>query len=63
MDFMRDSRGHQRQFRSFNVIEDFNREALGSDIAVSLMAGGISRYLDKLAKYHGYSFKIRMDNG
>ncbi|OCG36338.1 hypothetical protein A9G32_05675 [Gilliamella sp. Gris3-2] len=49
--------------RTFNVIEDFNREALGIDIAVSLPAERITRYLDKLAEYHGYPLKIRVDNG
>jgi putative transposase len=46
----------------FNVIDEFNREALGIDIAVSLPTGWITRYLDKLAKYHTYSLKIRVDN-
>ncbi len=62
MDFMEDSSRNQRRFRTFNVIDDFNREVLGIDIAVSLPAGRITRYLDKLAKYHGYPLKIRVDN-
>ncbi len=32
MDFMSDSSRNQRRFRTFNVIDDFNREALGIDI-------------------------------
>ena len=60
---MCDSSRNQRRFRTFNVIDDFNREALGIDIAVSLPAGRITRYLDKLAEYHGYPRKIRIDNG
>ncbi|WP_143425481.1 DDE-type integrase/transposase/recombinase, partial [Gilliamella sp. Nev5-1] len=63
MDFMSGSSRNQRRFRTFNVIDDFNREALGIDIAVSLPAGRITRYLDKLAEYHGYPLKIRVDNG
>ncbi|WP_081303537.1 IS3 family transposase [Gilliamella sp. WF3-4] len=63
MDFMSDSSRNQRRFRTFNVIDDFNRDALGIDIAVSLPAGRITRYLDKLAEYHGYPLKIRVDNG
>ena len=63
MDFMSDSSRNQRRFRTFNVIDDFNREALGIDIAVSLPAGRVTRYLDKLAEYHGYPLKIRVDNG
>ena len=42
MDFMSDSSGNQRRFRTFNVIDDFNREALGIDIAVSLPAGRVT---------------------
>ncbi|PIT54368.1 transposase [Snodgrassella alvi] len=61
MDFMSNSSCNQRRFRTFNVIDDFNREALGIDIAVSLPAGRITRYLDKLAEYHGYPLKIRVD--
>ncbi|WP_338090320.1 integrase core domain-containing protein [Snodgrassella gandavensis] len=62
MDFMSDSSLNQRRFKTFNVIDDFNREVLGIDIAVSLPAGRIIRYLDKLAEYHGYPLKIRVDN-
>jgi putative transposase len=63
MDFMSDSSRNQRRFRTFNVIDDLNREALGIDMAVSLPAGRITRYLDKLVGYHGYPLKIRVDNG
>jgi putative transposase len=45
-------------FRTFNVIDDYIDEVLEIDIAVNLTASRISCYLDKLAKYHGYSFKI-----
>ncbi|MCO6504758.1 MAG: hypothetical protein J6568_04990 [Snodgrassella sp.] len=57
---MRDSNRHQRRFRTFNVIDDFNREALGIDMAVSLPVGRMSRYLDKLADV--YPVKIHVDN-
>ena len=63
MDFMSDSSQNHSRFRTFNVIDDFNREALGIDIAVSLSAARITRYLDILAQYHGYPLKIRVDNG
>jgi putative transposase len=38
MDFMSDSSRNQRRFRTFNVIDNFNREALDIDIAVNLPA-------------------------
>jgi putative transposase len=50
MDFMSSSSRNQRRFRTFNVINDFNREALGIDIAVSLPAGRIPRYLENWLK-------------
>jgi putative transposase len=62
MDLMRNSSRHQRRFRMFNVIDNFNREALGIDMAVSLPASRITRFLDKLDEYHGYPLKIRVDN-
>lgn len=62
MDFMSGRSRNQRRFSTSNVIDDFNREALGINIAVNLPAGRITRYLDKLAEYHGYPLKIREDN-
>jgi putative transposase len=62
MDLMRNSSRHQRQFRTFNVIDDFNREELDIDVVISLPVGRMSRYLDKLAEYYGYPLKIRVDN-
>nr|WP_080701924.1 DDE-type integrase/transposase/recombinase [Snodgrassella communis] len=61
--FLACSRLLNRYKSSTSVRDDFNREALGIDIAVSLPAGRVTRYLDKLAKYHGYPLKIRVDNG
>lgn len=63
MDLMRDSSENHRRFRTFNVIDGFKRDALGIDITVSLSADRIIRYLDRLALYHGYTLKIRVDNG
>jgi putative transposase len=44
MDFMSDSRRNQLRLRTFNVINDFNREALGIDITGNLPAGSVTRY-------------------
>jgi putative transposase len=45
MDFMSDGSRHQRRLRAFNAIDDFNREALGIDIAISLPADRVTCYL------------------
>jgi putative transposase len=50
MDFISDSSRHQRRFRTFNIINNFNRETLDIDIADSFPAGRITRYLDKQAE-------------
>ena len=49
MDLMSDNSENHRRFRTFNVINDFNREALAIDIVVSLSADRVTRYLDRLA--------------
>ncbi|MWP62342.1 DDE-type integrase/transposase/recombinase [Gilliamella sp. Pas-s25] len=63
IDIKRSSSGNQRHFRTFNVIDDFNREVLGIDITFSSPVVKITLYLDQLAEYHGYPLKIRVDNG
>ncbi|MWP46153.1 hypothetical protein [Gilliamella sp. Pas-s27] len=48
MDFMSDNSKKQRRFRTFNVIDDFNREGLSIDISISLPSGRTTRYINKL---------------
>jgi len=63
MDFMSDSLHNNVRFRTFNVIDDFNREVLGIDIGTGMPAARVTRYLDQLAAWHGYPEKVRVDNG
>lgn len=46
MDFMHDQLAAGRSFRLFNLIDDFNREALAMDIDLSLPAERVVRALD-----------------
>jgi len=48
MDFMSDSLHNNVRFRTFNVIDDFNREVLGIDIGTGMPAARVTRYLDQL---------------
>ncbi|WP_257390450.1 hypothetical protein [Snodgrassella alvi] len=41
MDFMSDSSRNQRRFRTFNVIDDFNREALGMILRLVYRLAGL----------------------
>lgn len=63
MDFMSDSLHNKVRYRTFNVIDDYNRELLGIDIGTSMPSLRVIRYLDRLAEWHGYPEKVRVDNG
>ena len=63
MDFMSDRLHNNIRFRTFNVIDDYNREVLGIDIGTSIPSLRVIRYLDQLAEWHGYPKQIRVDNG
>jgi putative transposase len=63
MDFMSDALVTGRKFRTFNVIDDFNREALCIAIDTSLPAARVVRELDQLIAWRGKPERLRMDNG
>ena len=63
MDFMHDSLQFGKTFRSFNVIDDFNREALNITIDTSLNSKRVIRELNQLIDWRGKPEKIRVDNG
>ena len=50
------------RFRTFNVVDDFNRQALAIEVHISLTAKRIIRVLDRIAAWKGYPDRIRMDN-
>lgn len=52
-----------RRFRTFNVVDDFNREALSIEIDLNLPALQVVRVLDRIAANRGYPVMLRMDNG
>lgn len=52
-----------RHFRTFNVVDDFNREALSIEIDLNLPAQRVVRVLDQIATSRGYPVMLRMDNG
>jgi len=63
MDFMHDQLADGRSFRTFNVIEDFNREGLGIEVDFSLPAARVIRALDQIIEWRGRPVTIRSDNG
>ncbi|WP_371826049.1 IS3 family transposase [Photobacterium sp. GJ3] len=62
MDFMSDSLFCGRRFRTFNLVDDFNREALAIEIDLSLPAKRVIRVLERVVAWRGYPKKFRMDN-
>lgn len=62
-DFMSDALWDGPRFRTFNVVDDFNREALAIVIDFNLPAVRVIRELDQIAASRGYPLKLRIDNG
>lgn len=63
IDFMHDALVSGRRFRTFNVVDDFNREALAIEIDLNIPAQRVVRVLDRIAANRGYPLRVRMDNG
>lgn len=62
-DFMSDALWDGRRFRTFNVIDDHNREALAIEIDTSLPSARVTRVLDQIAEWRGLPARLRFDNG
>lgn len=59
---MHDALSCGSKFRTFNVVDDFNREALAIEIDLNLPAQRVIRVLDRIALERGYPL-LRVDNG
>ena len=63
MGFMNGQLSDGRSLRTFNVIDDFNRDALSMEIDLSLPAERVVRTLDQVIEWRGKPQAIRSDNG
>ena len=63
IDFMSDSLNTGRKIRTFNVIDDYNRECLGIEVDQSLPAQRVIKSLEQLIEWRGKPKAIRCDNG
>ena len=63
LDFMADALYGGRKFRTFNVLEEGNREGLAIEVAFAIPAVRVIRVLDELVAIYGKPAALRMDNG
>jgi putative transposase len=63
MDFVADTLGDGRTFRVLNVVDDFSREALATEVGRSIPGSRVARVLDRVAGARGLPSTIVVDNG
>ena len=63
MDFMSDSLADGRSLRTFNVIDDYNREGLTIEADLSLPSARVIRALEQVIEWRGKPAALRCDNG
>lgn len=59
---MSDALSSGRAIRTFNIMDDFNREALHIALAFSINSKLVIRQLQNLCQWRGYAKMIRVDN-
>ncbi len=63
MDFMSDQLGSGKTFRTFNVMDAYNREGLGIEGDISLPSVRVIRALERIIEWPGKPAALRCDNG
>jgi putative transposase len=62
-DFMHDALYGGRPFRTFNLLDESNREALAIEVGQSITSARVIRVLERMIDFYGKPDAIRMDNG
>lgn len=60
---MSDALSDGRRFRVLNIIDDYNRESLKTEVDTSLPALRVKRALDEIVPHRGVPGNLRSDNG
>lgn len=63
MDFMSSVLRHGHRFRTFNIVDDFNREILAIDVNSGITAERVLMTLERIGAWRGFPAIIRVDNG
>lgn len=60
---MSDALWNGRRFRTFNVVDDYNREVLMIEVDLSFPSQRVVRMLERIAEWRGLPQRLRFDNG
>lgn len=63
IDFQFDATNDGRQIKCLNIVDEFTRQALATEVLRSCDADGVLAVLDRLQAEHGAPGFLRMDNG
>ena len=63
LDFMLDALYGGRRFRTLNVLDEANREALAIEVGTSIPSARVVRVLEQLLTLYGRPAALRLDNG
>jgi len=63
MDFMSDGLANGSKLRTFNVMDDYNREGLAIEVDQSLPSTRVIRALEQVIEWRGKPASLRCDNG
>ena len=63
LDFMHDALYGGRRFRTLNILDEANREALAIEVGASIPATRVVRVLEQLLTLYGRPQALRLDNG
>lgn len=63
LDFMSDVLTNKRKFRTLNIIDDFNRQAIAIEVDHSMPANRVTYLLERIIKEKGKPSRFRTDNG
>ncbi len=63
IDFMEDRLENGRRFRTFNVLDDYNREALSIEVDYSFPSEKVVKLMEQIVEWRGKPENIRSDNG
>jgi len=63
MDFLSDACAGGRRLRILTIVDDFTRLSPGILVGTSISGRRVAAFIDRLAVFHGYPQRVRVDNG